>query len=109
MPFGPFPKKYDNPSEKVRKESEYLDDIKKVLVTTIDTVVKEGTTNRVDKKGKHNLVWWRKPSLLLFKKKIIFTQSTKQRNQKHPIKQLIHPKEIKLTQLNQHINQGLLK
>ena len=52
----PLPKKYDAPSEKVRKASWYLDDIKKALVTTIETVVKEGTTDRVDKKGKKNVV-----------------------------------------------------
>ena len=48
--IGPLPKKYDTPSEKVRKASRYLDEIKKALVTTIDTVIKEGTTENVDKK-----------------------------------------------------------
>ena len=38
--IGPLPKKYDNPSEKVRKSSGYLDDNNKALVATIDTVVK---------------------------------------------------------------------
>ena len=36
----PLPKEYDNPSEKVRKLSGDLDDIKMELVTNIDTVVK---------------------------------------------------------------------
>ena len=36
--IGPSPKKYDTPSEKVRKASGDLYDIKKALVTTIDTV-----------------------------------------------------------------------
>ena len=38
--IGPLPKESDNPSEKVRKTSGDLDDIKKALVTTTDTVVK---------------------------------------------------------------------
>ena len=46
-----FPKKSDNPSKKVIKTSGYLDDTKKALVTATDTVVKEGNTYRVDKKG----------------------------------------------------------
>ena len=50
--IGPFPKNYDNQSKKVRKLSGDLDDIKKTLVTTIDTVVKEGTTDTVNKKRK---------------------------------------------------------
>ena len=48
----PFPKKYDNPSEKVRKTSGDLYDIEKAIVTTTDTVVKEGNTDTVDKKRK---------------------------------------------------------
>ena len=58
--IGPFPKKSDTPSEKVKtasvplpkksyepiekvkKTSGYQDDTKKALVTTIDTVEKEG-------------------------------------------------------------------
>ena len=84
--IGPLPNKYDNPSDKVRKASEDLDDIKKALVTTIDTVVKEVTTDTVDKKGNQNLMWWEKLSLLLFHKNIRLTQSTKQKNHKHPIK-----------------------
>ena len=54
--IGPLPKEYDNPSEKVRKASGYLDDTKKALVATIDIVVKEGTTDMVEKKGKQNLM-----------------------------------------------------
>ena len=50
--IGSFPNKSDNPSERVIKASGDLDDIKKALVTTIDTVVKEGTTDTDDKKGK---------------------------------------------------------
>ena len=38
----PFPKKYENPSITVRKTSGDLDETKKELVTTTDTVVKEG-------------------------------------------------------------------
>ena len=53
----PLPKEYDNPSERVRKTSEDLDDTKKSLVITTDTVVKEGNTDTVDKKGKQNLMW----------------------------------------------------
>ena len=50
--IGPLPKKYDNPSEKVRKASGYLNYIKKALVPTIDMIVKEGTTDSFDKKVK---------------------------------------------------------
>ena len=42
--LGPLPKEYDNPSEKVRNTGGDLDDT--------DTVVKEGTTDMVDKKSK---------------------------------------------------------
>ena len=67
--IGPFPKKSDTPSEnvksasdpllkklyepseEVKKASGDLDDIKKALVTTIDTVYKEGNTYTVDKKN----------------------------------------------------------
>ena len=55
--IGPLPKEYDNPSEKVRKKSGYLDDTKKALVTTTDTVFKEGNTDMVEKKGGKNLMW----------------------------------------------------
>ena len=48
--IGPLPNKSDTPSEKVRKASGDMDDIKKALVTTIETVFKEGTTDTVDKK-----------------------------------------------------------
>ena len=34
-----------------------LDDTKEALVFTIDTFVKEGNTDMVDKKGKQNLMW----------------------------------------------------
>ena len=50
----PFPKKSDNPSEKVIKTSGDLDEIEKALVTTTETVVKEGNNYMVDKKGKKN-------------------------------------------------------
>ena len=49
---GLLPNKSDAPSEKVKNSSGDLDDIKKVLVTTIDTVEKEGTTETVKKKEK---------------------------------------------------------
>ena len=45
--IGPFPKKSDTPCEKVRKASGDLDGIKNEQVTTIDPVVKEGTTDTV--------------------------------------------------------------
>ena len=48
----PLPKKSDNPSEKVRKKSGDLYETKKALVTTTDTVVKEGKNDMVDKKMK---------------------------------------------------------
>ena len=47
-------KKYDNPSERVRKTSGDLDNIKKALVTNTDTVVKEGNTDMLDKKKEKN-------------------------------------------------------
>ena len=52
--IGALPKESDNPSEKVRKKSGYLDYTKKALFTTIDTVVKESNTDMVDKEGKSN-------------------------------------------------------
>ena len=52
----PLSKKCDNPSEKVRKTSGDLDDTKKALVFTTDTVVKNVNTDMVLKKGK-KLMW----------------------------------------------------
>ena len=60
MPYNtidPLPKEYDNTSEKVIKTSWDLDDTKKSLVTTTDTVAKEGNTDMFDKKRKQNLIW----------------------------------------------------
>ena len=48
----PFTIESDRSSEKVRKTSGDLDDTKKALIATTDTVVKEGNLDRVDKKGK---------------------------------------------------------
>ena len=48
----PFPKKSDNPSIIVIKTSGDLDETEKALVTTTNTVVKEGNTDM----GK-NLMW----------------------------------------------------
>ena len=48
----PLPKKSDNPSEKFRKTSGDLDNTEKELVTTTDTVVKEGNTDMVNRKMK---------------------------------------------------------
>ena len=45
-------KNSDTPSEKVIKTSGYLDETKKALITTTATVVKEGNTDMVYKKGK---------------------------------------------------------
>ena len=47
-----MPKEYNNPSKNIRKTSGDLDDTKKALVTTTDTVVKEWNTEMVDKKRK---------------------------------------------------------
>ena len=55
--IGPLPKESDNPSEKVIKTSGDLDYTKQALFFTTDTVVKEGNTDIVDKKGKQNLMW----------------------------------------------------
>ena len=43
-------------SEKVIKTGGDLDDTKKSLVTNTYTVIKEGNTEMVDKKGKQNLI-----------------------------------------------------
>ena len=75
-----FSKKSDNPSESVRKTRGDLDETEKVLVTTTDMVFKEGNNDMVK-----ILMCLREPSLLLFQKRR-FTQSTKNRNHKHPIK-----------------------
>ena len=45
-----LPNKSDNPSEKVRKTSGNLEKTKKALVTTIDTVFREGNTDKEGKK-----------------------------------------------------------
>ena len=63
-------KKYDNPSERVRKTSGDLDNIKKALVTTTDTVVKEVNTDIVYKKNKHYVVKETITSTISSKKKI---------------------------------------
>ena len=78
-----MPNKSDAPSEEIKKASGDWDEIKKLLVTTIGTVVKQGTIETVDKSGNNNLMWWRNPSLQ-FQQKRKFTQSTKQRNHKNP-------------------------
>ena len=46
----PLHKKYDNPSEKVRKTSWNLDDTEKAFVTSTDRVSREENTDMVDKK-----------------------------------------------------------
>ena len=48
----PLPKKLDAPSEKVEKSSDNLYGIEKLLVTTIETFDKEGTIYTIEKKGK---------------------------------------------------------
>ena len=96
--IGPSQKKSDTQIEEVIKASGGLDDIKKSLVNTIYTVVKEGITDTVDKKRKQKLMWWENPSLLLFKQRRRLTQSTKQRYYRHPIKQLIPQNATNLTQ-----------
>ena len=50
--IGLLPKESDNPSEKVRKISGCLDGTKKELVFTTDTVVREVSTDMVDRKRK---------------------------------------------------------
>ena len=78
--LGLLTKKSDIPSEKVRKSSGDLDYIRKSLVTTIDTVVKEGTTDTFDKKGgKPNMVI--NPVLLLLQKKTIDTVNKTRKSQ----------------------------
>ena len=54
--IGQLPKESDNTIEKFRKLNGDLDDTKKELVTTTDTVVKEGNTEMVDKKRLKNLM-----------------------------------------------------
>ena len=48
--IGPLPKVSDTPSERVRKTSGDLDDTKKTLVFTTDTVFQEGNTDMIEKK-----------------------------------------------------------
>ena len=55
--IGPLPKNSDSPSGFFTKKSGDLDDTKNSLVTTIDTVVKEGTTEIVYRKVRKNLMW----------------------------------------------------
>ena len=65
----PLPKESDNTSEKFRKTSGNLDDIKKTLVFTTEIVIKERNNDMVDKKSKTkpNMV---KEAIILFQKKI---------------------------------------
>ena len=46
----PLPNKSDNPSERVIKASENLDDIKKLVVDTIDMVIKDRTIGTAEKR-----------------------------------------------------------
>ena len=104
----PFPKESDTSSER---------SLKKVGIWIISNTHCSLQLTRFSKKGilkwltnkGNKKILWRNPSLLLFHKKSKLTQSKKQRNHKHPIKQYIHQKAIKLTQLNHQKNQGLLK
>ena len=80
---GLFPEKSYAPNENVKKLSGDLDDIKNPLVTTIDTVYKDGTIDRVDKgrKSKPNVVEEAITSPISEKKKI--DTFNKKRNHKH--------------------------
>ena len=64
------------------------------------------TTKNIENQGK---LWLWKPTHLLSPQKIILTQNTKQRIHKHPQKQLIPPKIIKMTQLTRQINKSLFQ
>ena len=64
-----MPKKPDAPGEEIKKSSGNLDDTEKPLVTTIDTVDKEGNIDTAEKKGNKNLMSWRKPSFIQFQQK----------------------------------------
>ena len=48
----PFPKKFDYPVERVRKTSGDSDENEKALVTTTDTIVKEGNNEM------ENIIMW---------------------------------------------------
>ena len=72
--------------KRVRKTSGDLDDNKQALVTTTDTIFKEGNTDMVDKEGKSKKICGGIHHSLYFRRKKL-TQSTEQRNHKHPIKQ----------------------
>ena len=63
---------------------------------------------QLTKKINQGKFWLRKSTCLLSQKKKL-TQSTKQRNHKHPNKQLIPTKTIKLTQLTQYVNKFLVQ
>ena len=49
--IGPLPKKIIIQVNRLEKSSGDMDDIKKALVTTIDTFIKEGNTVKGEKKG----------------------------------------------------------
>ena len=96
----PLPKKYDTPSEKVKKPSGPLphksdapsENIKKqVRIWMISkrrwSLLLKGLTmkvllTRLTKKGGKNLMWWRNRSILPFQQKIILIHSIKHRNHK---------------------------
>ena len=48
----PLPKISDNPSENIIKRSGNLDETEKALITTTDTVVKEGNFEMIGKQKK---------------------------------------------------------
>ena len=82
-----MPKESDTQIEKVRKTSGYLDDTKQELVTITDVVVKEVNTYMVDKEGKSKPNVVKESITPPISDKRRLTQSTEQRNHKHPIKQ----------------------
>ena len=81
-----LPKESDNTSEKVRNKSGDSYDTEKALVTTTDTVSKEGNTDMIDKRRKKTNVVKESTTPPISEKNNIDTVK-KQRNHKHPIKQ----------------------
>ena len=82
----PLPKISDNSSIKVRKKVGLWMIPRRHWYLLLARFSNKEILTWLTKKGKQNIMWQRKPSLLLFQKKRRLTQFKKQRNHKHTIK-----------------------
>ena len=83
----PLPKESDTTSEKVKQKVGIWMIPNRHWSLLLKRLSKKGVLSWLIKKIRQNKMLWRNPSLLLFQNKIKFTQSTKEINHKHLIKQ----------------------